>query len=352
MEPEQEVDVTEPQGPPPGSHAAPPADLLDLSGHAPSPTPPAWLLGRLERSLHRLGAVPDPRAAVRAVARRHDRDEAQVLLTAGASDALVLLARALQPRRPVVVHPWLSPVGAALRAAGSAPEHLVLAPPYALDPEQVPAGADLVVLASPGDPTGVVHDGLERLCRPGRVVVVDESLADAVPGEPGSLAGRGDLPGLVVVRSLSRTWSLTGLRTGYLLAAPDLAERLRAAQGPHPVSTLALTALETCLARGPVAMAVKDAAALEPERERLAASLRALGVEVAPGSQAPFLLCRAPGRPEVAGLLRDRGIAVRRLDGVPGLGPEHWRAAVRGGQESAQLLSALRDALAPSPMGD
>ena len=343
--------MSEQQAPRPRSHAQPPADLLDLADHAPAPAPPAWLLGRLERSLHRLGAAPDPHAAVRAVGRRHDRDEAEVLLTAGASDALLLLARVLRPRRAVVVHPWLSSAEAALRAAGSAGEQLVLDPPYSLDPEQVPADADLVVLASPGDPTGVVQQGLDRLCRPGRVVVVDESLADAVPGEPGSLSGRGDLPGLVVVRSLSRTWSLTGLRVGYLLAPPDLVEALRAAQAPLPVSTLALTALETCLARGPVAMASKDAAALSPERERLAASLRELGAEVSPGSQAPFLLCRVLGRLDLPDVLQDRGIRVRRLDEVPGLGPDYWRVAVRGGQESAQLLSALHGALAPSSAG-
>lgn len=343
--------MSEQPDPRPRSHAQPPADLLDLSGHAPSLAPPAWLLGRLERSLHRLGAAPDGRAAVRAVAARHGRDEAQVLLTAGASDALVLLARALRPERALVVHPSLSAVERALQAAGCAPGRLLLEPPYALDPEQVPRDADLVVVASPGDPTGVVQHGLERLCRPGRTVVVDESLADAVPGEPASVAGRDDLPGLVVVRSLSRTWSLTGLRVGYLLAAPDLVAALRSVQAVLPVSSVGLTALETCLARGPVAMASKDAAVLGAERERLAGALRELGVEVAPGSQAPFLLCRLPGRPDLPDRLRDSGIRVRRLDDVPGLGPEHWRAAVRSGDASARLLGAVTGALGPGSAG-
>ena len=268
-----------------------------------------------------------------------------MLLTAGASDALVLLARALRPEHAVVVHPSVSAAETALRSAGTRPGRLLLEPPYALDPEQVPGDTDLVVVATPGDPTGVVQNGLERLCRPGRTVVVDESLADAVPGEPGSLSGRADLPGLVVVRSLSRTWSLTGLRVGYLLAAPDLVEAVRAVQAVPTVSTVGLTALETCLARGPVAMASKDAAALGAERERLAGALRELGVEVAPLSQAPFLLCRLPGRPDLPDRLHDNGIRVRRLDEVPGLGPEHWRVAVRSGEASARLLGAVTAAL-------
>jgi histidinol-phosphate aminotransferase len=180
----------------------------------------------------------------------------------------------------------------------------------------------------------------------GRTVVVDEAFADAVPGEPASLAGRDDLPGLVVVRSLTKTWALAGLRVGYLLAPADLVQRLRDAQPLWAVSTLGLTALETCLARGPVAMAAKEAAVLGQERDRLAAALTGLGVEVSPGSLAPYLLCRVPGRPDVREALRERGIAVRRGDTFPGLTAEHWRTAVRGPAETARLTAALADLLA------
>ena len=319
--------------------------LLDLAVNVRGSAPPAWLRGRLERGLDKLGAYPDQTGAVRAVSRRHDRDPSQVLLTAGGAEAFVLLARALMPRRAVCVHPGFTEPEAALRAAGHEVERLVLAPPYVLDPQRVPADADLVVVGNPTNPTGVVHEDLERLCRPGRVVVVDEAFADAVPGEPHSLAARSDLLGLVVVRSLTKTWALAGLRVGYLLAPEDLVERLRQAQPLWAVSTLALIALETCLARGPVSSAAKEAAVLAQERLRLQQALEQLGVEVAPGSQAPFLLCRVPGRPDVREGLREMGIAVRRGDTFPGLTAEHWRTAVRGPTESDQLLNALTDVL-------
>ncbi len=319
--------------------------LLDLAVNVRGSAPPAWLRGRLERGLDKLGAYPDQSAALRAVSRRHDRDPAQVLLTAGGAEAFVLLARALTPRRAVCVHPGFTEPEAALLAAGHEVERLVLRPPYVLDPQQVPDDADLVVVGNPTNPTGVVHEGLDRLCRPGRVVVVDEAFADAVPGEPHSLAGRADLPGLVVVRSLTKTWALAGLRVGYLLAPEDLVDRLRRAQPLWAVSTLALIALETCLARGPVSSAAKEATGLALERVRLQQALEQLGVEVSAGSQAPFLLCRVVGRPDVRQALRDRGIAVRRGDTFPGLTAEHWRTAVRGAEESDQLLNALADLL-------
>lgn len=268
-----------------------------------------------------------------------------MLVTAGGAEAFVLLARALRPRHAVCVHPSFTEPEAALRAAGHDVHRLVLEPPYVLDPAQVPDEADLVVVGNPTNPTGVVHDRLAELCRPGRVVVVDEAFMDAVPGEPHSLASQ-RLPGLVVVRSLTKTWALAGLRVGYLLAEPSTVALLRDAQPLWSVSTPALAALDACLARGPVAHAAKEAQSVAAEREHLEAALCELGVEVAEGSRAPYLLCRVPGRADVREALRDRGIAVRRGDTFPGLTPEHWRTAVRDREASEQLLAALAEVLA------
>jgi histidinol-phosphate aminotransferase len=319
--------------------------LLDLAVNVRHAAPPDWLRGRLVRGFDKLGSYPDQRAALAATARRHDRPQDQVLLTAGGAEAFVLLARALRPRHAVCVHPGFTEPEAALLAAGHEVDRLVLAPPYVLDPADVPDAADLVVIGNPTNPTGVVHEGLERLCRPGRVVVVDEAFADAVVGEPHSLAARSDLPGLVIVRSLTKTWGLAGLRVGYLLAPADLVARLRDAQQLWAVSTLGLIALETCLGRGPVASAAKEAAVLDQERQRLEEALTVLGVEVSPGSRAPYLLCRVPGRPDLREGLRDRGIAVRRGDTFPGLTTEHWRTAVHGPQESHRLVVAVAELL-------
>ena len=323
--------------------------LLDLAVNVRSAAPPAWLRGRLERALDRLGSYPDRTAATAAAARRHGRATGEVLVTAGAAEAFALIARALRPRRAVCVHPSFTEPEAALRAVGHEVERLVLEPPYVLDPGDVPADADLIVVGNPTNPTGVVHERLAELCRPGRVVVVDEAFADAVPGEAHSLAARADLPGLVVVRSLTKTWALAGLRVGYLLAPPELVEQFRRAQPLWAVSTLALVALDTCLAPGPVRTAERDAGVLAAERERLKSALVEVGVEVTPGSQAPFLLCRVRGRNDVREALRANGIAVRRGDTFPGLTAEHWRTAVRDAQVSERLVEALREILAGAP---
>lgn len=320
------------------------AGLLDLAVNVRGTEPPPWLVSRLERSLKQLASYPDPRFATQTVARRHDRDEDEVLATAGAAEAFVLLARALSPEHAVCVHPSFTEPEAALRAAGHEVDRLILEPPYVLDPAAIPDSADLVVVGNPTNPTGVLHLSLAEVCRPGRVTVVDEAFMDAIPGEPGSLASQ-RLPGLVVVRSLTKTWALAGLRVGYLLAEPDLVARLKDAQPLWSVSTPALAALDVCLGRGPVKQAERDAEAVAVEREHLSRGLSALGVEVSPGSRAPFLLCRVPGRPDVRDSLRDKGIAVRRGDTFPGLTAEHWRTAVRSREASETLLAALAEVL-------
>ncbi|MCU1691644.1 MAG: pyridoxal phosphate-dependent aminotransferase [Frankiales bacterium] len=312
--------------------------LLDLAVNVRGGAPPAWLQQVLVDAVPRLAAYPSAGAATAAVAARHGRGPDDVLVTAGAAEAFVLLARALRPRYAVCVHPSFTEPEAALRAAGHEVHRVVLDPPF--DRVEVPEEADLVVVGNPTNPTGVLHD-LAHLCRPGRTTVVDEAFLDAVPGEPLSLAGRADLPGLVVVRSLTKTWALAGLRIGYLLAAPATVAALTEVQPLWSVSTPALVALEACLAPGALAEAEAASRTVAAERVRLEGLLRGLGVEVNPGSCAPFLLCRVPGRPEVRDRLRQHGIAVRRGDTFPGLGPDWFRVAVRDRRSSDRLVQVL-----------
>src|SRR6201999_3507584 len=107
-----------------------------------------------------------------------------------------------------------------------------------LDPAAVPEDADLVVLGKPTNPTGELHpaEELPSLTRAGRVLVVVEAFSDMVPDEAESLGGDADV---VVVRSLTKHWSIPGVRAGYLLGPADLVADLRREQTPWAVSTAA-----------------------------------------------------------------------------------------------------------------
>jgi histidinol-phosphate aminotransferase len=274
----------------------------------------------------------------------------EVLVTAGAAEAFVLLARVVRARRAVVVHPQFTEPEAALRAAGHDVGRVLLGGDFTLDPAAVPEDADLVMVGNPTNPTSVLHPSaaLAALARPGRTLVVDEAFADCVPGEPESLTGAvGDLPGLVVVRSLTKTWGLAGLRIGYVLAEPAMVAALAEAQPLWSVSTPALAAAVACSA--PRALAEADAWAHEMagHRTKLAASLSDLpGVHVVPHPRASFLLLRIPGAAAVRTRLRARGYAVRRGDTFPGLGPDWLRVAVRAPDVTDGFVEALAAAIA------
>ncbi|MFD5572173.1 Rv2231c family pyridoxal phosphate-dependent protein CobC [Streptomyces cadmiisoli] len=325
--------------------------LVDLAVNVRAGTPPAWLREVVAGSLDGLAAYPDGRAARAAVAARHGLTPDRVLLTAGAAEAFVLLARALKVRRPVVVHPQFTEPEAALRDAGHSVDRVLLRAQdgFRLDPAAVPEDADLVVIGNPTNPTSVLHPAgaVARLARPGRTLVVDEAFMDAVPGEREALAGRTDVPGLVVLRSLTKTWGLAGLRIGYLLASPETVADLARAQPLWPVSTPALTAAQTCVGPRALAEAAHAAHRVAADRAHLVAGLSDIaGVRVVGPAEGPFVLVRLPHAAAVRGRLRDLGFAVRRGDTFPGLGEEWLRLAVRDRATVDRFLAALRRAVA------
>lgn len=128
------------------------------------------------------------------------------------------------------------------------------------------------------------------------------------------MARRADLPGLVVVRSLTKAWSLPGLRAGYLIGPADLVRTLREMRQPWSVNTVALAALTAC-ARDRIT-AEKVAAEVAFARDALMSALSQLpGVRVWP-SAANFLLVRVPDvDPGVVAGAGDRGPRGRDLPG-------------------------------------
>jgi histidinol-phosphate/aromatic aminotransferase/cobyric acid decarboxylase-like protein/adenosyl cobinamide kinase/adenosyl cobinamide phosphate guanylyltransferase len=323
-----------------------PRGHLDFAVNVVPGGPPRQVRERLASALESIERYPDDGPATGAVAGRHGRAPEEALVLNGAAEAFWLLAHALRPRCAVCVHPSFTEPEAALRSAGAEVVRAQRDPrDFSLAPGVIDPAADLVVVGNPNNPTGNLDPAatLAGLARPGRVLVVDEAFMDLVPGEAESLARRGDLPGLVVVRSLTKAWALPGLRAGFLLGPPDVVATLRAARQPWSVNSLALAALEAYGNGDLPSAAVAGEVALA--REELAARLRTLpGVRVWP-SAANFLLIRVPDGPAARRGLRERCIAVRAASTFPGLTPDHLRVAVRTPEDNGLLVAALAEVL-------
>lgn len=313
-----------------GDQAAAPG-MLDFAVNVRHARPPQWLIERLAARLPDLARYPgveDLHRAQDAVAWRHGRAREEVLPLAGGAEGFALLP-CLRPARAALLAPSFTEPAIALAAAGVPVHHVVVDPPFALDRVDVPEDADLVVVGNPTNPTSVLHrrEQLLALRRPGRILVVDEAFADSVPGEPESLAA--DSPAdVLVLRSLTKTWALAGLRVGYALGAPEVLARLTAHRAHWPVGTLQLEAIAACSGADAVADAQAGAVRLAQVRAEMVAGLTSIGAEVVDGA-APFVLFRLRHADEIRNRLHDKGIAVRRGDTFVGLDGSYLRAAVR-----------------------
>ena len=317
------------------------AGLLDFAVNVYAGDRPAWLDRALHAAIDQSASYPDARPARAAIARRHGLSIEEVLATAGAAEAFTLIARLRAWRRPAVVHPQFTEPHAALEQAGRTVTSVVsrAGDGFALDPADVPGDADLVVIGNPVNPTGVLHPAalIRALVRPGRLVVVDEAFMDAVPGEAQSLAGD-RLDGLLVIRSLTKHWSIPGIRAGYVAGDPAVVAALASAQPPWSVSAPAIAAMIACTGTDAAAESRERALTLGRWRDYLEAGLRHRRVEHVPSS-APFVLARLGDGTRAA--LRSRGIAVRRADTFPGLDGTWARIAVRPPELTDRLLLAL-----------
>ncbi|WP_296141008.1 cobyrinate a,c-diamide synthase [uncultured Tessaracoccus sp.] len=315
--------------------------LVDLAVNVRQPETPDWLAAAVREPS--LAAYPDAGAATRAIARYHRVHPTQVLPLAGAAEGFTLLARAV-PGDVVVVHPQFTEPETAMLAAGRTPRRHLLRRDegFHLVPERVPR-ADVTVVGNPTNPTGVLHEAAELRRIEAGLLVVDEAFLDAVPGEPETLIGK-HMEGLLVLRSLTKTWALAGLRAGYAVGDPRAIRALAEQQPTWSVSTPALAAIEACCSR----RARDEALALAEEAVRhradLVARLGALGLPTIDG-RAPFVLVDTSslGPGSLVEPLAERGFAVRRGDTFPGLGPTWLRLAVRTPSVHEQLVQQLRD---------
>ncbi|MBD0860009.1 threonine-phosphate decarboxylase [Gordonia sp. zg691] len=321
-------------------------------------TPPEFVLDAIRAGMADLARYPsaaDEQCAVDAIAAAHSRRADEVLLLSGAADGFEMLPR-LGVGSAALIQPSFTEPEIALRAAGVPITQTTLSAPWQLGAERegdldslaaVPEDADLVILGNPTNPTSVLHprEAIDALRRPGRIIVVDEAFADLTLDargvvEPESLASV-DWPDLLVIRSVTKTFGLAGLRAGYLLGPADLLARLRAGRRPWALSTPALTALTACVGEQGHRFCVEQARLVAAERAAMIEELARIGLVPATRPAAPFVLVEMPHATEVKRRLVDHGFAVRSCANFVGLGDTHLRLAVRPIEQVRALTRAI-----------
>lgn len=320
------------------------------TNEAPWPPSPAVLEAVRAAVGENLRLYPDPhaRAAREAVARRLGVAPEQVALGNGGDELIELCFRAFAGAGDRVAYPHPSyplleplcriheaePVRHALTADWGLPER------FADDP------APLKFLVNPNSPTGtwLDRDAVAEVVRrsPG-VVVLDEAYVDFAPEHRLDLLREG-AANLVVLRTLSKSYALAGMRIGYAIGSPELVGALDLVKDSYNMDRLAIVA---------AVAAVEDAHYHErlvrfvvSERAWLAEELGRAGFAVTP-SAANFVFARPPAGHDAAVLhaaLRERRILVRHYDREPVAG--WFRITVGTREQHRTLLEALKEVMA------
>ena len=325
---------------------------LDFSANLNPLGPPKAVRAALAAGLGQIVFYPDleAKAATLAVAGYLKVAPDHILLTSGGMEAIYLAVRALQPAAALIAEPAFMGYREACAAAQVPAEGFTGRLEELLRRELEPR--QMVLVGQPGNPTGQLEDPqvlmalLERLAAQGGNLLLDEAFIDFLPEpEAYSLRHAAGRPGLLVTGSLTKFFTLPGLRVGYALGPPPLLDALRRLKTPWSVSTLAQIS---------AAAAVQDAEFIAASRRllpiarlELATALRKLGLfEVQEGQANYLLLDAAPSGLTAAqwaeGAAR-RGIMLRDASGFPGLTRYHLRVAVRRADENERLVAVLRE---------
>jgi histidinol-phosphate aminotransferase len=280
------------------------------------------------------------------------RDAAAKLLNVGADmiiagngsdDILTIATRTFVPPGGSIAFPEptysLYPVLAQLEEARSAVvswENDFALPIDAL----VATKANAIYLANPNAPTGTfvapakVAELARRFDGP---VLIDEAYADFA--DENCLALVRDFPNIIISRTLSKAYSLAGLRFGYAVAQPQVIAEMMKVKDSYNTDAISIIAATAAIEDQQYAKSTWDR--IRSERNRLSAELARLGWSVLP-SRANFVLATVPtGRGSEAYLaLKQRGILVRYFN-LPGL-TDKVRITVGKPDENNALLAAIK----------
>jgi histidinol-phosphate aminotransferase len=308
----------------------------------------------IERALTDIARYPDGNGfeLKSALSRRYGVAMDGIVLGNGSNDVLELVALALLgPGRSAVYAQHAFAVYPLATQARGARGIQVPARDYGHDLEAMSAAiADdthVVFIANPNNPTGTFapYDSIEAFLKkvPERVVVVlDEAYNEYLPSEmrADTVKWLKRFPNLVISRTFSKAYGLAGLRVGYALANPAVADVMNRVRQPFNVNSIALTAAAAAL--DDMEFVAKSYAENRAGMRQIEEGARALGLEYIP-SYGNFITLRVGKAAEVFKRLLKRGVIVRPVAGYEL--PEHLRVTIGTPEENERFLAALAASL-------
>lgn len=333
------------------------SELLDFSANLNPLGPPSWLKTTLDDNYEKITRYPDPSYSnsILSIANHEGVEQDHVLLTNGGAEAIFLVAKYFENRKAVIVHPTFSEYERACKHYHIDVEEVLYKQendfnlPIALICEKLKE-KDVLFLCRPNNPTGTVipEQDLQFLLEEGKktetFIVLDEAFVDfLLPPTTNLSTWLASYPNLILLRSLTKLYTIPGLRIGYILARPNIITVLKDEQIPWSVNSLIDAVIPKLLEDS--SFLENTRAWLNEQSKYVYEMLTKLDFYITP-SQVNFYLLRDKKHPnrteELFYYLLEHGILTRHTNNFKGLNGEFLRIAIRSKEENEQLLDVLR----------
>ncbi|MEW6108267.1 MAG: threonine-phosphate decarboxylase CobD [Nitrospirota bacterium] len=338
--------------------------IIDFSASINPLGVPEKVRHEINRHLSCLGNYPDPdtKALRSKLARYHNLEPESILCGNGSTELIYLIPRALRPEKVLIPHPTFSEYERACKISNElqvmryelkkednfdiAPDEFISAiERLAFNSKLKTQNSKLVFLCNPNNPTGRLlkrHEVLEIANAAAEMkcyLIVDEAFIDFCP-EDSVIDAVQSNPYLIVMRSMTKFYALSGLRVGYGVFPLNIIETIKKYKEPWTVNSLAQRA--GLIALGDTGYRDKTIRLIKKEKQFLENNFKKIGIKFYP-SEANFYLLKVNNADEIYLRLSKKGILVRDCSNFRGLDSSYIRVAVKPRADNLSLIKELTD---------
>lgn len=323
----------------------------------------------IKRELNSLVNYPDPDTKMlrHKIAEYHDIDPETIICGNGSTELIYLIPRALKSGMALIPAPTFSEYERACRLSAElrvesyelteensfkikSDEFISAITTLSFNSKLQTLNSKLAFLCNPNNPTGhlLKRDEVLAIAEAARkmkcYLVVDEAFIDFVPKES-VIQDVQENPYLIVLRSMTKFYALTGLRIGFSVFHKDVISKIRQFKEPWTVNNLAQKAAITSLEDDGYSKQTFEV--MKKEKIFMEQSFGKMGIQFFPSAINYYLLKIPPTPPlpkwGIINNLREKGILVRDCSNFRGLGSSYIRVAVKSRGDNEMLLRELSD---------
>lgn len=314
----------------------------DFSSNVAKPNTSERLLQYLQKKIRTINSYPDPIALQlrKAIARYHQLPDFNIITSNGSTEAFYLTAQAYARSNSFIRIPSFSEYeDACIRF-----NHQNYYADHISHSEI--EKCNMVWLGNPNNPNGIYlnKNEIEELCTkyPDKIFVIDEAFSDMCHGFESAIPLISENKNIIIIRSLTKAFSIPGLRIGYVIAKKEIIDKISQYVIPWSVNSLAIDA--GIFIMNNYEMLLHNTLEMKKLTKQFMSQLDEIkGIKTYP-SECNFFLVELD-KPDATKLktylIQNHGLLIRDASNFRGLGSQYIRLSTRSKQQNKLLTSAI-----------